>query len=158
MLPLYLSTLYNLNGKIYSYLKIPDKIILFEFFHPYKGPPYLIMRCRMISLLAYPSHYPSSTRYFVHPSITGTPFGSGRCSDSSAMTPAALCAGGVMPTRLTWPTSALLVTAFPCPPRTTPLVQFRLWQNGKGGNVMETYIKFTSILPCATKKEASGNS
>jgi len=23
---------------------------------------------------------------------------------------------------------------------------------------METYIKFTSILPCATKKEASGNS
>jgi len=101
MLPLYLSTLYNLNGKIYSYLKIRDKIILFEFFHPYKGPPYLIMRCRMISLLAYPSHSQSSTLYFVHPSITGTPFGSGRCSDSSAMTPAALCAGGVMPTRLT---------------------------------------------------------
>jgi len=26
-----------LNGEIYSYLKIRDKIILFEFFHPYKG-------------------------------------------------------------------------------------------------------------------------
>jgi len=37
MLPLNLSTLYNLSGKIYSYLKIRDKIILFELFHPYKG-------------------------------------------------------------------------------------------------------------------------